>query len=283
MSYKQIKDILRNILFLNLFVAIIKIIFGILSGALSVLSDGLHSLFDGISNIIGLIGIKLASKHKDSDHPYGHKKYEHFASIFIVFLLLYTSIELLKKIIERIQNPITTKINQTLFIVMIITLIINFFVYRYENKKGHELKSTILIADSNHTKSDVFVTISVIIGLIATKLGYPIIDIIIAGIILILILKMAFEILKEVSQPLLDKAMIDKTKIIKISKKNKDIINVHKIRSRGNENFIFLDMHIIVDKNLSIEKAHKISHQLKGKIMKEIKQIKDVVIHVEPN
>jgi len=282
MDYPKTKRVLIKILFLNWLVAFAKIYIGLFSGAVSILADGIHSFFDGASNIIGIIGIKIAERPKDKSHPYGHQKYEALAALGILFLLVITVYELGKEIIQRFLEPVRPQITVLVFGVLFATLIIDYLVARYEYSQGKKLKSVILKADSFHTRSHVFTTGGVILGAIAIKLGFPIFDPILAIFVVGFILKMVMEIFRESSRVLCDTALVDSEKIKKIALGVEGVVSSHEIRTRGSEECIFLDMHLTLSPAISLDKAHLISHQVKEKIQKEIPEIKDITIHVEP-
>ncbi len=282
MDYSKIRIVLIKILFLNWLVAFVKIFIGLFSGAVSILTDGIHSFFDGTSNIIGIIGIKIAQQPKDKGHPYGHQKYEAIASLGILFLLIITVYELGKAIFQRFLHPVIPQITILVFGVLVGALIIDYLVARYEFKKSKELKSIILKADSFHTRSHIFTTGGVILGAIAIKLGFPIFDPILAIFVAGFILKMAMEVFGESSRVLCDTALVDSEKILKIASEVKGVASSHNIRTRGSEECIFLDMHLVLDPLLSLDKAYRISRQVKEKVQKEIPGIKDITIHIEP-
>ena len=119
-------------LFLNLAVAFAKIIYGNLTSTLSMIADGYHSLFDGVSNIIGLAGSFIASRPPDSDHPYGHQKYETVASIFIALLLIFVGVEIFRDALNRFLVQSTPKVTDVSYLVMLGTMCINYLVTRYE-------------------------------------------------------------------------------------------------------------------------------------------------------
>lgn len=282
MYSSKIKQVLITTLLLNWLVAIAKILIGFSTGALSILTDGFHSLFDGMSNVLGLAGVKMSERPRDASHPYGHRKFEALAALGIAIVILITGYEFLKSAIERFIHPFSPDITTLSFVVMGGVLIIDFFVYRYENFWGKKLKSTVLIADSLHTKSHLFITPAVLLGMVVIKAGLPIFDPIIASFVILALAKLAWEIFKDTSIILCDRALIDVKKIKRITENIGGIGSSHKIRTRGDAHHVFLDMHIALNPELSLKEAHDISHKLKQKIMKEIPQIKDIVIHIEP-
>ena len=280
---KKVKFVLWIILFANLGVAITKMVVGYLVNSISLSTDGIHSLSDGLSNVVGLIGVTIASRPVDKEHPYGHKKSEIIASLFIGCMLLFLGLKTLITGFCRFVNPGEISITLISLISLILTIGINIFVTIYERRKGEEYNSFILISDSIHTKSDIFISVGVLISLIGIRMGLPqIIDPIISIIISLLILRASYEIFKESIGILLDKAMIGEEKIIEILNTFSEIKNIHNIRSRGVENDIYVDMHIMIDANTSTEDAHKLSHNIEREIKNNINSNCQVIIHIEP-
>lgn len=283
-KYKKIKNVLLIILVLNFAVAIAKIIVGSIINSESMTADGFHSLSDGSSNIIGLIGISFASKPIDKDHPYGHKKYETLTGLFIFCMLVFLGLKIITDSFVKFQNPSAPNISLESIAVMIATLAINLFVTNYEHKRGVELDSTILISDAMHTKSDVYVTIGVLITLLAVKFGAdPIIDPIASTIVAAFIFHAAYEIFKSSSNILVDGSVIESEIIEKIALSNEKVLGVHKIRSRGTQDDIYVDMHILADPHLSLEECHNLMHEIESDIRNSLNRQVQVIIHIEPD
>lgn len=280
---KKVVRVLTITLILNLIVCIAKLVYGVITKSLSLEADGFHSLLDSSSNIVGLIGIYLASRPADIDHPYGHRKIEAIASMGISLLLFITCYEITTNVISRIQNPITPHINILSFVIIVVSTVINYFVATYEKKKGDFLKSDILVADSIHTRTDIFVSLSVIVSFIAVMLGMSIIDIIIASGIVIFIVIAAFRILSGSINTLLDAQLIDPTEIEKIVTGIPGVSECHKIRSRGTRSGIFIDLHIRVNPEMKTEDSHELTHQVVQKIKEKLPEVIEVLIHTEPS
>jgi len=283
--YSRIRQVLIFVLVLNWIVAIAKIIYGLTSRCTSMTADGFHSLSDGTSNIVGLIGIHFACQPTDYDHPYGHKKYETFFSLGIALLLFLVCLNLFQEGIKRLYHPVVPQVDFNSFIVMIITLGVNFWVMNYEYKKGVLLKSDILTLDSMHTKADIFTSLSVIITLIAIKLrpGYRFIDPAVTIMISLFIAKSAYDIVKQSSAVLCDTAAIlDVKKITDIVLGIKGVNACHKIRTRGRPDDIYIDLHVQVNPDMHIDNAHKISYTIEEAIKNAIPEVTDVVVHMEP-
>ncbi len=278
----KIRRVLFYTLILNIAVAAAKIIYGYKTESISMFSDGFHSLFDGTSNVIGLIGVWIASHPPDENHPYGHRKYETLSTIAIAVLIFVTGIEILKRAYHGFTVPHNIEVTSLSFGIMAVTLLINIGVMLYESKKGRELKSDFLLADSMHTKTDIYVSVSVIISLIVVKIGYPVIDTVVALIIVVFIGKMGFEILKSAANVLTDTAQISPDEIMQVINRIKDIKGCHGIRTRGKEGAVNVDLHMLVHPDVTIGDAHELAHSVEDAIKKEFPSVIDVVIHTEP-
>lgn len=281
--FREIRRILVYILILNWGVAAAKIVYGIITHLNSMTADGLHSLSDGVSNIIGIIGITIASYPADKDHPYGHKKFETLFSLAISALLLLISGNLCVEGIRHLAAPEIPRITLTSFIIMLLTTAVNISVMTYEYRKGIRLKSDILVADSLHTKADIATSLSVIIALIAIKAGYPTVDAFVTLLISLFIAYSALLIFRQGAKILCDTAaVVDNDKISKVVLSVTGVKSCHKIRTRGREDDIYVDLHVQVHPHMHMNEAHRISHQIEQALKKEINGIVDVVVHMEP-
>jgi cation diffusion facilitator family transporter len=184
---------------------------------------------------------------------------------------------------DRFLNPTVPDVTELSFVIMALTLTINVGISAYEYSVGKKLKSSILVADSMHTRSDIFASIGVIGGLAAVKMGYPMADPIIAMLITGLIILTGFEIIKDSSKILLDKALIEESVILKLAVSVPGVCDCHRIRTRGAPGQMYVDLHICVDSSLSLDMAHKVSEKVENLIKISIEGVEDVVVHVEPN
>ncbi len=279
----EIRKVLLITFALNILVSVAKVFYGYITGSISIFSDGFHSLFDGVSNIVGLIGIYIASHPPDEKHPYGHRKYETVFTIFVGLLMLFTCFEVFKKVYESLTGRHETTITTASFFVMVITLIINIFVSVYEKQKGEKLSSEFLIADSRHTKSDIYVSLGVIVSLVFIKLGFPIADPIAGAVVGIFIAKAGIDIIRESTETLVDRTQMDTSIIKEIACSVNGVMECHEIRTRGTRSHVFIDLHILVDPSLSVENAHRIAEAVEKEIKSRISEVVDVVVHIEPS
>ncbi|MCA4985354.1 cation diffusion facilitator family transporter [Clostridioides difficile] len=282
-NYKKVKQILWIILFANFAVALLKIIIGNQIKSYSMTADGFHSLSDGASNIVGLIGIFFASKPKDKNHPYGHKKFEIITSLFISGMLFVIAIKIILSAVLRIANPVVPAITIESLIALIITLFINIFVCMYEYRIGTKLNSYVLISDSLHTRSDIFVSLGVLVTLVGVKLGFPvIIESIVPIIISAFIIYSAYGIFRPSIGILVDRVAVDEDYIKEIVFEFNEVRDVHNIRSRGSKSSIYIDMHVMVDPFISVEQSHDLTHKIEKQIQEEINENAQVIVHIEP-
>jgi cation diffusion facilitator family transporter len=284
--YHRIRMVLIYVLVANIAVALGKGIVGYMDGSIGMVADGFHSLMDGSSNVIGLIGISLASRPRDEDHSYGHSKFETFASMGIVLLLTITAVQIGESVYGRLtsENPSTPEVGTLAFVVMGVTIAVNIAVSLYERDQGKKLSSVFLVADSRHTLSDVYVSISVIASLVAVRMGYPMIDALVGGFIAIVIAYAAFKIMKEASFVLLDKAVVDPKQIeeICLAGGEAEILGCHKIRTRGSEAGYWIDLHLLVEPDITTRRSHDIASHVERRLKNFFGEQTDVIIHIEP-
>jgi cation diffusion facilitator family transporter len=165
---------------------------------------------------------------------------------------------------------------------MLGTMAINGLVTTYEYRKGKKLNSEVLVADSFHTRSDIVVSLSVILSLVVTRLGYPIVDPIIALGIAAAIAKMGIDIVRESSQVLTDMAALDLKLVEKLVMRIENVKGCHAIRTRGPAENIYVDLHVEVLPELSAEEGHAVATKVEQKVKADLKGVADVIVHIEP-
>ena len=273
---------LWRVLFLNLTVAAAKIALGLATGAVSVLSDGFHSLTDTASNIVALVGVRIASQPPDDDHPYGHRKFETMASVGILIFLVLVMFGVLSAAVTRLQTGGAPIITGLTFVVMGVTFLINVGVVIYERAAGRRLDSEVLMADAHHTTSDLLTSAAVIVALAGVRLGYQWLDPVAALVIAGFIGYACWEILMSTSGVLADRFVIPEEAIRDIVRGVPEVMGCHHIRTRGSNDFVFLDLHVWMDRDMRLDEAHRLSHVVKDRLMARFPQIKDAIIHIEP-
>lgn len=282
----KVKKVLYITFFLNILVAIIKIVVGHNHHYLSLTSSGLESLFDGTSNILGLISIYFASQPADKDHNYGHQKYENIGGLVISVLLLYSSIQIAGDVYSYFQGDYHKPIFGSIPIIAIVfSMGVSLFVSKYEKKKGEELNSIILKADSEHTFGDFIISFGVLISIFTSKLGYILPDLIFGGLISFYLFFLALKIFRQNLPDLLDASPILDLDFVSLLTEFPDVVDMHKFRARGNQNHLYVDFHLHLDEHLSLKEAHCIGTKVEEKVkifLKSYSEILDVTVHIEP-
>ncbi|HEY6211115.1 MAG TPA: cation diffusion facilitator family transporter [Vicinamibacterales bacterium] len=274
---------LLRVLALNVGVALAKIGFGYATGAISILSDGFHSLTDAASNVVGLVGIRAAQEPPDEDHPYGHRKYETVAAAVVTVFLLLVVVEVLRNAFNNLTGRSAPhEISIASFVVMIVTVGINLSVVAYESREGQRLSSEVLMADALQTRGDVWSSLTVIAALVGARAGMPILDPLAALVVAGFIGYSGFQIATATTRILSDRIVIAESDIEAIVKSVPEIIGCHHIRTRGSADHVFLDLHVWLPASMPLEEAHRYSHVVKDRLMERYPQIVDAVIHIEP-
>lgn len=279
-----VRRVLLITLILNLVVMILKAGVGWLTGSLSLLADALHSVTDSANNILGLVASQFSSPQPDRDHPYGHQKFEAVGALGISAFLGIACFEILQSAIERLlatdRKPVQISANELWL--LLIVLGINIFVAFYERQVGHRVGSPILIADAKHTMSDVWVTISVLAGLLGIWiLNLQWLDIVLAFPVAVLVFRSGWSVLRENLPWLVDEMAVAPEAIHAIAMAVPGVVNCHEIASRGvvgRQSFI--EMHLIVTAN-DVETAHYITEEVESRLEERYGPTR-VTIHVEP-
>jgi cation diffusion facilitator family transporter len=278
----RIARVLRNVLALNLLVAGAKIWLGFWSGAVSILSDGLHSLTDCGSNVLALVAVRVARRPADRSHPYGHRKFETLAAAGIFTFLALVLVEVVETSIERLKYGTAPDVTAASFAVMAGTLLINLLVVRYESRAGRQLGSEVLRADAHHTRSDVLTSVAVIAALAGVKLGWPVLDPAAALLVAVFIGHAAFQIARDASNILADHVVLDVADVRRVVGEVPEVVGCHEIRTRGSVDYAFLDLHVWFAPVTSLEEAHRLSHVVKDRLLAAFPSLADVIIHIEP-
>ena len=278
---RGIRRVLGAVLLLNVAVAVAKLVVGGWASSISMVADGFHSLTDGASNVIGLIGIRWASHPPDEDHPYGHWKVENLAALLIGGLLAMTAWEILQSCFDRLVGGGTPEVTSLTFAVMLTTLAVNLAVSTYERRAARRWRSHLLAADAAHTRSDVYVSLGVIASLLAARYGYPWADVLAAVVITGVIGWTAFKILRDSAGQLTDVAAVSAAQVRELALTVPGVLGVHKVRSRRRPGGTHADLHVQVAPDLALDRAHVIGHNV-AHLLEEELGLSDVVVHVEP-
>jgi cation diffusion facilitator family transporter len=281
--FTAVSRVLVRVLVLNLVVAVAKIAFGYASGAISILSDGFHSLTDSASNVVGLVGVRAARQPPDDDHPYGHRKYETVAAAAVTLFLVIVVVEVLRNAFNHLTGRATpVEISTASFVVMLATVVVNIVVIVYEGRAAERLASEVLLADATQTRADVWTSLTVVAALVGARLGVPILDPLAALVVAGFIGYSGYQIARATTGILSDRIVIADTDIERVVRSVPGVLGCHQIRTRGSVDHVFLDLHVWLPADMRLTDAHDLSHLVKDRLMTRYPQIADAIIHIEP-
>ncbi len=279
---RRIRTVLAAILAANWAVALAKVIFGLRSDAAAVTADGLHSFIDGGSNVLGLVAMSVASRPADEDHPYGHGKFEALASLGIGAMIGIAMLELGRMALDSLLHDRHPEVTPLMVGVMVTTLLINLAVTTLERRQGEKLKSPLLLADARHTLSDVAVSLAVLASLGLVWLGYPKADGLVTLVVMVVVARVGWGIVKQAVGILSDTARLDPLKVEALIRSVPGVLSCRDVRSRGMEGTVYVDLKIEVDPQLTTARAHELADAVEQLIQAQYPEVVDVVVHVEP-
>jgi cation diffusion facilitator family transporter len=278
----RIARVLALIFVLNVIVAVAKLAYGLATGAIALTADGVHSAVDAMSNVVGLIGVAVARRPPDANHPYGHRKYETFSALAVAGLLFLTCWEIGRAAVDRLLHPRAAVVPVEGFAVVALTLAINAVVAVVERREGRRLHSELLLSDAAHTMSDVFASLLVLASFVASRIGWAWADGVVAVVIIVMILRAGAEILRGTLSTLSDERRIPPADVEREALAEPGVREAHNVRSRGPLDDIHLDLHVLVDPALPIAQAHAIGHRVEARLRERWQGLTDVIVHVEP-
>lgn len=271
----------------NVVLALFKIIAGIFANSGAMISDAIHSLSDVFSTIIVIIGVKISSKESDNSHRYGHERMECMASMALAIILFITSLGIgysgLDKIINGNYQGLS-KFGVLALIAAVVSIVTKELMYHYTIRAARKINSSSLKADAWHHRSDALSSVASLIGIGGTMMGIKILDPIVSVIICVVIVKAAFDILKESVDKLVDKSCDNDTikEMENIARSIDGVLELDDIKTRLFGNKIFVDIEICADGNLTLYDAHRIAESVHDKIENNFKNVKHCMVHVNP-
>ncbi len=274
----------------NLLLAGVKSLTGLAVGSISLFADGIHSLSDLLTDVAVLVGVHLGARKPDWDHPYGHGRFETFSTAFVALVLIVVgggmiykaSAEIAKMHAEGVE---TVTISTWVIWIALVSVVAKEAIYQWTRRVAVRTKSAAIYANAWHHRSDALSSIAVIIGAAAVKFGYPHGDQLAAiavGLMVIMVgVKVIGQCLNEFAERAVDEQTIEQIQRIILSEKR--IRHWHQLRTRTAGREIFVDLHILVDPNLSIVDAHEIAESLEQTLQAELPQPVNVMVHIEPD
>ncbi len=270
----------------NAILSVLKIVFGLISGSLAVVADGIDSASDIVTSVITLITARIMNRPPDMRHPYGYEKADTIATKVLSFIIFFAGAQLaISTFVKLIENKVSTMPSEIAIYVTVISIAGKLGLALYQFKVGKKVNSSMLIANAKNMQNDVIISLSVLAGLIFTFVfELPILDTIIALGVSGWIMYVAFKIFMQTNVELMDG--VEDTNVYKevfsIVEKIEEIHNPHHVRIRQINNTYLIAMDIEVDAEMSVKDAHDVAHKLDAQIRKDLGNVYDILIHVEP-
>ncbi|WP_195576417.1 cation diffusion facilitator family transporter [Paenibacillus sp. 1001270B_150601_E10] len=269
----------------NTFVVLLKLVVGIVTGSVAIISEAIHSSLDLAASIIAFFSVRLSGRSADRSHPYGHGKIENISGTIETLLIFVAGIWIIYECVHKILHPTPIELPYLGILVMVTGAAINYVVSKKVGKAAKELNSVAMKSNALHLLTDVYTSLGVGFSLLLVTLtGWTILDPIIGIVLAIYIMKEAYTLMKESFPPLLDARLTDEEEQqIKdlIQSYNQHYIEYHDFRTRRSGPVEYIDFHLVVPSSASIEAAHFICDQIE-KDIKAIFSRAEVLIHVEP-
>jgi len=279
LNFKEKKKISLFSVGINLFLSLIKIAGGMVSGSAALVADGVHSLSDLAASLSVYVGIVISNKKSDL-FPHGLYKVENLVALISAFAIFFAGYEIAKDVLFGEGTPIKNLV--VALVVLGLTVLTTYLYSKWEYKKAIELNSPSLLADSEHIKTDFYTALVVLVGVLGQYLGYPIIEKLAVVVVIYFIFHSGFEILKEAIKVLLDASLDHNSmeKIRTILKEEPLIKSINTITGRNAGSFKFVQLDLALETD-SLKEAHNLAHKIEDKIKEEMPFVERVVVHYQ--
>lgn len=271
----------------NIALSVVKLLAGIIAHSSAMISDAVHSASDVFSTFVVIIGIKLASKEPDKEHPYGHERLECVAAIILSIVLFITGLGIgmgaLKNILQGNHGNLQVP-GILALIAAIVSIVSKEGMYWYTRHYAKKIDSGALMADAWHHRSDAFSSIGALIGIGGARLGFPVMDSIASLVIFVFIAKAAIDIFKDAMDKMVDHSCDEETErqIYDCVMRNKNVMGIDLLQTRIFGNKIYVDVEIAADGSYTLQEAHDIAEAVHDDIEQNFPKIKHIMVHVNP-
>ena len=278
-----VRRVLIVTLSVHLFISAAKLVVGYQGDIVSLQADGLHSLFDALSNVIGLFALGYALRPPDPEHPYGHRKVEVVASLAIGIMLVLALLEIARGIWGGIHGGRPPQVGALALGVQCAAVVGALVISKYERNRAKHYDSMLLEADSDHTLSDALSGLAVIAGMLLVTWGVPAGDVIAAIVVMVFIGFAAYRVIRTVMDVMVDSAFLDAEEVCEVANRFEEVLSCHYVRSRGMQDSVHLDLHITMAPRKTLEEAGEVMLALKEALRRAFPEVTDIVIQVEPH
>ena len=288
---KEIKKLIKQVssvgIGVNIILVLFKLIAGIVANSGAMISDAVHSASDVLATFLALLGVNMAQKGPDREHPYGHERQECVISILLAGVLLVTGVGIgyqgLEKIINIDQEVIAIP-GRLALVAAIVSIITKEWMYHYTKRIALKINSQAFLADAWHHRSDAFSSVGALIGIAGARLGYPVLDPLASVIICVFIMKVAFDIFREATNKMVDRACDSafEEKVREYINQQEGVLGIYNLRTRLFGNRIYVDVEIYADGEKTLNEAHAVAEEVHKGIEENFPEVKHIMVHVNP-
>lgn len=281
---QQMNQVLLITVLLNLFLVILKVLAGTLSNSKGLIADGYHSASDVITTLGVIVGMYLAKKPRDEEHPYGHEKIETVAAFLLAIILLFVGFRTGIQSLKAIFKHEVVVVGKLAYFSAIISIALKELQYQITMGVSKKLNSNALKADAWHHRSDALSSIAALIGLVGASFGFMRVDAIMGVAVSVIVAKVGWDIFKESFHGLID-VSIQQEELVKIKKQIlqlAEVYHINDIRTRIHGSVVYVDVRVCVDPYMEIHEGHQVADQIEAIVKEEIQHLEDVIVHLDP-
>jgi cation diffusion facilitator family transporter len=271
----------------NVVLSLLKLVAGIVANSNAMISDAIHSASDVFSTVVVVIGVKLASKDADKEHPYGHERLECVAAILLSMVLLITGLGIGKSALQNILSGSYDELavpGILALLAAVLSIVTKELMFWYTKINAKRIDSSALMADAWHHRSDAFSSVGALIGIVGARMGFPVMDSVASLVIFVFIAKAAYDIFMDAVDKMVDHSCDEETEqqIYDCIMKNEEVLGIDLLHTRIFGNKIYVDIEIALDGSYTLNKAHEIAEMVHDDIEQNFPKVKHIMVHVNP-
>ena len=284
---KLVKQVSTVGIGVNILLVLFKLLAGVIANSGAMISDAVHSASDVLATFLALLGVNMAQKGPDREHPYGHERQECVISILLAGVLLITGVGIgyqgLGKIVNMNQEVIAVP-GVLALVAAIVSIVTKEWMYHYTKRIALKINSQAFLADAWHHRSDAFSSVGALIGIAGARLGYPVLDPLASVIICVFIMKVAFDIFREATNKMVDRACdsVFEEKVREYIAEQEGVLGISNLRTRLFGNRIYVDVEIYADGEKTLNEAHAVAEEVHKGIEENFPEVKHIMVHVNP-
>ncbi|MGL4345188.1 MAG: cation diffusion facilitator family transporter [Cellulosilyticaceae bacterium] len=284
MMYEQAKKVSVITIIVNILLGVIKVVAGIVGNSAAMIADGMHTASDVVTTVLVIVGVKMASKEADEEHPYGHERFEPVFGKLISLFLALTGVMIGIEGVKALVGGEYSRPEPIALVAAVLSIIVKEGMYWYTIRTAKKIKSVAMEADAWHHRTDAFSSIGTFVGILGASMGWTFLDPLTAVVVSFFIIKVGIDLYKQSANQLVDQAAPESlvTQIEELTEAVEGVAGIHDLKTRLFGSKVYVDVEIYVAKKMTVEEGHKIATKVHDLLEKNIEEIKHCMVHVEP-